>query len=275
MESLEKVGIELRIRGCSKNTVKTYIQSIRSFLYFCSKPPEKIEKEDIQKYLAYLFYDKDLSSNSVNLILSSLHFYFSKIYDRPGLITGIERPKRRRKIPEVLTKAEIKTLLASITNLKHKLLVLLMVSSGLRVSECLSLRIDSINKEEKVLTVHEGKGGKDRITILSASCVKLLEDYLQKRMKESIYLFTKKDGKPITSRTVQWIVKKAAKKAGIKKRVYPHMFRHSFATHLLNEGVDIRFIQELLGHSDISTTQIYTKVSTEQLRRIKNPFDTL
>ena len=187
---------------------------------------------------------------------------------------GIKAPKSEKKLPTVLTKEEIKKLLNIIKNPKHRLLVEFLYSSGLRVSECVSLKIDDLDLDEKIGKVRHGKGNKERYIILSENLIEHLNDYLQKRKGDVQYIFSSKDAS-ITARQAQNIVKDAARRAGIKKRVFCHALRSSFATHLLEAGVDIRVIQELLGHSNLATTQIYTKVSTQQLKKVKSPLDSL
>ena len=187
---------------------------------------------------------------------------------------SVEAHKPEKKLPTVLTKEEIRKLLNTIENPKHKLLVEFMYSSGLRVSECVSLKIDDLDFNEKIGKIKHGKGNKERYIILSDNLIQHLSDYIGKKKDKSPYIFSIKD-RHITIRQAQKVVKESAKKAGIKKRVFCHALRSSFATHLLEAGTDIRVIQELLGHSDLSTTQIYTKVSTQQLKRVKSPLDTL
>ena len=161
-----------------------------------------------------------------------------------------------------------------IGNPKHRLLVEFLYSSGLRVSECVNLRTDDLDLSEKMGKIRHGKGNKERYIILSDNLILHLNEYLKSKKDSTSYIFSVKNH-PITARQAQKVVKEAAKKAGIKKRVFCHALRSSFATHLLEAGTDIRVIQELLGHSNLSTTQIYTKVSTQQLKKVKSPLDSL
>jgi integrase/recombinase XerD len=271
MDYLNKLEVELKIRGFSSHTIRMYSLYVKQFLDYVNKHPSRIVEEDVKKYQAHLMYDKKVKAKSINLILSSLRFFFGEIIGK-DITVKIKRPKFEKKIPITLSKKEIKNLLESIKNIKHRILLELMVASGLRVSEAVALKIEDIDFEEKTIHVKSGKGGKDRKTIVSVSVLKLINEYLDIRKIDSEYLFEKKEGH-IGVKLPQLIIKEAAKKARIRKKISCHTLRHSFATHLLNEGVDIRFIQVLLGHADISTTQIYTKVSTEQIKKIKNPFD--
>lgn len=270
---LEKLETELKIRGFSKRTVDSYLYHNKKFLEFAKKAPQDINEEDAKKFLAHLMTELRYSPRSVNLALSSAKFFYNEILQNRAF-NGVKAPKSEKKLPTVLTKDEIRKLLEVIENPKHRLLVEFMYSSGLRVSECVSLKIDDLDLQEKIGKVKHGKGNKERYIIISDNLIHHLNDYINKKKDISPYIFSIK-GKPITIRQAQKVVKEAAKKARIKKRVFCHALRSSFATHLLEAGTDIRVIQELLGHSDLSTTQIYTKVSTQQLKKVKSPLDSL
>ena len=270
---LDKLETELKIRGFSKRTVDTYLFYAKKFLEFVKKDPSSVIEEDAKRYIAYLMTELKYSPGSINLALSSLKFFFNEILQNRAF-NAVKAPKSEKKLPTVLTKDEIKRMLNAIQNSKHKLLIEFMYSSGLRVSECVSLKIDDLDFNEKMGKIKHGKGNKERYIILSDNLLEHLSDYISKKKDDSPYIFSIK-GNPITIRQAQKVVKEAAKKAGIKKRVFCHALRSSFATHLLEAGTDIRIIQELLGHSNLSTTQIYTKVSTQQLKKVKSPLDSL
>ncbi len=270
---LDKLATELKIRGFSKRTVDSYLFHNRKFLEFVNKDPKSVVEDDAKRYLAYLLTELKYSPRSVNLALSALKFFHNEILQNSAF-NGLKAPKSEKKLPTVLTKDEIKKLLNAVTNPKHRLLIEFMYSAGLRVSESVSLKVDDLDLNEKMGKIRHGKGNKERYIILSNNLIQHLNDYLAKRKDNSPYIFSIK-GRPITIRQAQKVVKEAAKTAGIKKRVFCHALRSSFATHLLEAGTDIRIIQELLGHSDLSTTQIYTKVSTQQLKKVKSPLDTL
>ena len=270
---LEKLETELKLRGFSDKTVKAYIFHNQAFLAFIKKDQDKITQDDIKTYLAYLMSEKQLKSTSINLTISALRFFYEEIL-KMKIFTDIKPPKIEKKIPNALTKEEVKRLINSINNQKHKLLVELLYASGLRVSEAVSIKLDDLNLDEGIGTIRSGKGKKDRHIIISQSLIPKIKNYLETRKKQSEYLFPGWNGH-ISSRMAQKLVSDAAKQAGIKKRVYCHILRSSFATHLLENGVDIRKIQVLLGHSSISTTERYTKISTKQLKEIKSPLDDL
>ena len=270
---LDKLETELKIRGFSKRTVDTYLYHNKKFLEFTKKDPQSVDENEAKRYVAYLMSDRKFKPSSVNLALSSLKFFYNEILQNRAF-NNVKAPKSEKKIPTVLTKDEMKKLLKMVENPKHRLLIEFMYSSGLRVSECVSLKLDDLDLQEKIGKIKHGKGNKERYIILSDNLIQHLNDYLKIKKDQSPYIFSIKNH-PITIRQAQKIVKEAAKRAGIKKRVFCHALRSSFATHLLEAGTDIRIIQELLGHSDLSTTQIYTKVSTQQLKKVKSPLDSL
>ena len=270
---LSKFETELKIRGFSPKTVGTYLFHSRKFLEFIKKEPKVITEENAKRYIAHLMSGLKYSPRSVNLALSALKFFHNEIVKNPAF-NAVKAPKTEKKLPTVLTKDEIRRLIGSIENPKHRLLVEFMYSAGLRVSECVSLKVDDLDFSEKMGKIRHGKGNKERYIILSESLISHLSDYIRTKKDESSYIFSVK-GRPITVRQAQKVVKEAAYRAKIRKRVFCHALRSSFATHLLEAGTDIRVIQELLGHADLSTTQIYTRVSTQQLKKVKSPLDSL
>ncbi len=270
-ELLEKLKTELTIQGKSQKTKDAYLLHVRKFLEFIKKDPTQIDNQDIKSYLAKLM-ERELKPRSINLNLSSIRFLNEYILKKPDLFDSIKSQKTSQKIPVYLTKDEIKKLLEVTKNPKHKLMMELMLTSGLRVSECINLKKENIN-EDNTLTVRSGKGDKDRLTILPESVKNHLNEYLKKIKVESDYIFSNKQGGKLTIKLPQKIVKQLSKKAEIKKNITPHVLRHTFATHLLHHGTDIRYIQSLLGHEQIQTTQIYTHISKEQIKKIKNPFN--
>ena len=267
-EFLKKLEIELKISKNSENTLKNYSKANKRLLEFTKKQPNQITEDDIKNYLV-----KNLNNNSASsviLFLSAIKYAYLNILKKE-ITFGIKRPKKERKIPVVLTKEEIKKLIDIFDNSKSKLMVSIMYACGMRVSELINLKIDNFDFNEKIGQIIQAKGKKDRMFNIPSF---LLEDLKSqtKNQKENNheYLFSGPNGR-LSSRNLQKIVSSAAKRAGIKKKVHCHTLRHSFATHLLENGVDIRKIQILLGHSSISTTELYTHVSTEQLKGIKSP----
>lgn len=263
----------MKLRGYSKITIKNYLEKNNFFLNFIKKPPKKVTEQDIKKYIGHLM-DQNKKPSTISLHISALKFFYENILKKK--FTEIRPPKQERKIPVVLSKDEVKRLISSTNKEKHMLLIEFLYSSGLRVSEAVNLKVDNLNLNEKIGKVIAGKGKKDRLIILSISLVEHLKPYLQNRKQNSDYVFPGLfAGEHLSVRMAQRIVSDAAKRAGIKKRVFCHALRSSFATHLLEAGTDIRVIQELLGHVSIATTQRYTKVSTEMLKKVKSPLDAL
>jgi len=271
-EFLEKIEIELKISKSSEHTIKSYIRANEELLNFVGKNPEQISQDDVKKFLAENISQK--ASSSVILFLSAIRYSFSNIFQRDPTV-GIKRPKKERKIPSVLTKKEIRNLLSVIENKKSKLMISMIYACGFRVSELVNLKINDFDLDENIGHVRQGKGRKDRIFNIPENLKKLIEKQIKKQSeKNETHLFSGRKG-ALSSRNLQKIIKKAVDKTEIKKSVSPHTLRHSFATHLLENNVDIRKIQELLGHADLSTTQIYTHISREELKKIKSPIESL
>ncbi|QQG39175.1 MAG: tyrosine-type recombinase/integrase [Candidatus Woesearchaeota archaeon] len=270
---LDKLETELKIRGFSSHTLNAYVRNNKEFLDFIKKDPNEVTLDDVKKYQAFLVSNKDYKAATTILKLSSLRFLYDEVLGK-GIFTDVKYPKAEKKIPEALNKEEVKRLFESITNPKHRLMLEFMYGSGLRVSECVGFKVKDLNLKENTAKVISGKGKKDRLIILSKDFTEKVKNYLETRKRDSEYLFPSR-ASHISVRMAQKIVDKATEKSGLDKRVYCHILRSSFATHLLEAGVDIRYIQELLGHNSISTTQRYTHVSTEQIKKIKSPLDNL
>lgn len=267
MGEIEQLQTELRLRGFSPLTVRNYSFFANKFLAHAKKSPAELTEEDAKHYLASLIENR--SKSTTMLAAAALKFFYTVVLKKQ--FAAIHVPKKDRRLPDVLTKEEVKSLIASCETTKSRLMVSFLYSSGLRVSELVKLRVNDLHFEERIGWARSGKGGKDRMFILSDLLLREVQDYLKRRENE--FLFSKE--KPLTTRNVQKIVKRLREKSGIQKKVTPHTLRHSFATHLLEGGTDIRLIQTLLGHASLSTTQLYTHVSSEQLKKIQNPLDTL
>lgn len=267
MGDIEKLQTELRLRGFSPMTVRNYSFFVNKFLGQIKKESTELTEDDAKHYLSSLVESR--SKSTTMLAAASLKFFYTEVLKKP--FTGVHVPKKDRKLPDVLTKEEVRSLIASCETIKSRLMISFLYSSGLRVSELVKLRVQDIRFEERIGWARGGKGGKDRMFILSEQLGKEVKDYLKRRQNE--FLFSK--DKALTTRNVQKIVKRLREKAGLQKKVTPHTLRHSFATHLLEDGTDIRLIQTLLGHASLSTTQLYTHVSSDQLKRIQNPLDAL
>ena len=270
---LQQLETEMKLRGFTPITIKHYLTHNNRFLDYVDKIPSEINQKDIKEYLAHLIADKKQKPASVSLTLSSLKFFYETILKKK-IFEDIKPPKKENKLPTVLTKQEIRKMLTIVKNPKHQLLIEFLYSSGLRVSEAVAMKVNNLDTAESMGRVIAGKGRKDRHIILSKTLLKHLKAYLKERKYDSQYVFPGEGGKGhISIRMAQRVVNTTAQKAGIKRRIFCHALRSSFATHLLEEGTDIRIIQELLGHANIATTERYTKVSTEQLKKVKSPFD--
>ena len=271
-EFLKKLEVELRISKNSKYTIRNYVGFNSSLLGFINKSPNQISEDDIKLFMSEKF--SNTSASSIIVFLSAIKYAYSNIL-KNDITINIKRPKRERKLPVVLSKEEVKLLIDSCEVRKSKLMISLLYATGMRVSELVNLKVNNLIFEEKIGFLRQAKGRKDRIFNIPEFLFNDLREQAenQKNLNEE-HLFTGSNGS-LSQRNIQKIVSNLAKKAGIKKEVHPHTLRHSFATHLLENGIDIRYIQALLGHSSISTTELYTHVSNKQLRRIKSPIDNL
>ena len=268
-EFLKKIEIELKISKNSKYTICNYIKSNEKLIDFTKKSPDEINTDDVKFFIAENLTDK--AAMSIILFLSAIKYAYLSIYNN-DITAIIKRPKKEKRLPTTLSKNEIKKLLEEFKIEKSKLMVSLIYACGLRVSELVNLKVSDLNFPEKVGHVRQAKGNKDRIFNIPEFLFDELK-YQAEKQKDEKYLFTGRAGK-LSTRNLQKIVSSAANRAGLSG-VHCHTLRHSFATHLLEDNVDIRKIQELLGHADLSTTQIYTHVSTEELKKIESPIDKL
>ncbi|MFH0936606.1 MAG: site-specific tyrosine recombinase/integron integrase [Candidatus Woesearchaeota archaeon] len=271
-EFLEKLKIELKISKNSQHTLNNYVKANSELLNYLKKDPDLITQNDVKGFMAEKLSHQ--ASASITLFLSAIRFAHQNLLNKDPTF-GIKRPKKETKIPVVLTKEEVISLINSINNHKSKLMVSLIYAAGLRVSELVNLKINNLDFNEKVGYIKQAKGKKDRIFNIPSFIFNELKAQVESQKKiNKEYLFTSSKGK-LTSRNLQKIVKNTALRAGIEKQVHCHTLRHSFATHLLENGIDIRKIQELLGHADLSTTQIYTHISREELKKVQSPLDNL
>ena len=272
IESNKKYLQELKerciLKGFSNQTIKSYAYNVSRYLSFLEKSRLNPSKDSVKYYLLTL----NLSVNSMRLQYASISFFFREILRKPFNFEEIPIKKKEKSLPKVISKEKIKKIIESCENIKHRIIIKILYSSGLRLQELINLKRKDIDFERNTIYVKNGKGKKDRITIISENLKLDLLKYYSNYNFSTEYLFEGRKGK-YTKKSVQKVLDTLGKKVGIK--VTPHMFRHSFATHLLESGTDIRHIQKLLGHSDLSTTQIYTKVSNKELQNIKSPLDNL
>jgi integrase/recombinase XerD len=266
----------LKSRRYSDNTIKTYTDALKSFLLFYNtKPVEEITNVDLITYNNEFILKNNLSASYQNQIVNAVKLFFRTIENKVMNEELIHRPKREKVLPNVLSKEEIKLILDAHSNIKHKAMLSLIYSCGLRCGELLALKPKHIDSKRNILIIKQAKGRKDRITPLSSKIIELLRAYYI-AYKPVEYLFEGQNkGQAYDERSLQNILKQALQKTGIKKPVTLHWLRHSYATHLLENGTDLRYIQEILGHSSSKTTEIYTHVSTKNIQKIISPYDYL
>ena len=273
---IEKFRYWLLSKRYSENTIKTYTEALKSFLIFYNeKPVAEITNDDVIRYNNEYILNNNLSASYQNQIVNAIKLFFKTVLDTKIEFDKIHRPKRAKVLPNVLSKEEVKLILNAHSNIKHKMMLSLIYSCGLRCGELLALQPVHIDSKRNLVMLKNAKGKKDRITPLSPKILEMLREYF-KVYQPTAYLFEgQKAGTPYDARSLQQVIKQAVQKAGISKPVTLHWLRHSYATHLLESGTDLRYIQELLGHNSSKTTEIYTHVSTKSLQQIKSPFDDL
>lgn len=260
----------------SPNTVKTYEEALRTFLRFHhKKAADQITNEDIVVFNNAYVLARGYSISFQNQVLSAIRLFFQIIKDSQLDLSELRRPRKERQLPNVLSKEEVKRILEAPVNLKHRTMLALTYGCGLRRSEVLALAVGSVDSQRNVLLIRQSKGRKDRVVPLSAKLLTLLREYYKAYRPQQWLFEGQKAGSRYSATSLQSVLKHAAAKAGIGKPVTLHWLRHSYATHLLEAGTDLRYIQELLGHNSSRTTEIYTHVSIRNLQNIQSPFDLL
>jgi len=268
-----RLTFELKLRGYSLKTIRTYCGQVGRFYRFYDGDRAAVSALDALPAYSHRLLAEGKSHAYVNQAISAVKFYLEWVCGMSAGSCSYVRPKKEKKLPNVLAPSEVVRLLSAVENRKHRAILYLAYSSGLRVGEVVRLRVSDVDRERGTLHVRQGKGRKDRLTVLSAAALEVLDHY-RAAYGPSTWLFPGQDGsRHLTERTVQKVFEQAAKAAHIAKDVSVHGLRHSFATHLLEDGVDIRYIQELLGHKSVSTTEVYTDVAVRDVRRIASPLD--
>lgn len=263
------------LKGFSNSTIRTYQQELKQFFsYFEQHDYKLLTKEQVEAFVYFMITKYKISEQRQNTLINAIKCYYEHTLGMPREYYKITRPKRSISLPNVLSEEEVKKLLSSPKNIKHRVILTLMYAAGLRVGEVIRLRIKDIRSDDGYIFIKDSKGKKDRHTVLSPFLLKLLRSYY-KVQKPAYWLFEGQDGGQYSARSIQKIYRDAAKAAGINPWSTPHTLRHSFATHLMQKGINIRYIQSALGHSSIKTTEIYTQVLAVNNKNLTSPLDAL
>ena len=275
-EKIKRLRSWMRARRYSESTIGTYCESLSTFFrYFKGKKVEEISNQDLINFNNEYIIGKQLSSSFQNQVINAVKLFYNIVEEKKLDPSIIYRPKREKRLPNVLSKEEVKLILEAHGNLKHRVMLSLIYSCGLRRSELLNLKLSDIDSKRNIVIIRQAKGRKDRIAPLSVKILQMLIEY-SKVYKPKEWLFEGQGGHgQYDERSLASVLKQALEKSKIDKPVTLHWLRHSYATHLLENGTDLRYIQELLGHSSSRTTEIYTHVSSKSLQKIISPFDTL
>jgi site-specific recombinase XerD len=273
-KQIELTARKLATEGFSQSTINTYKNMLEVFLGFIQKDASVVTIDDVRNFQYNFWVKHQYSVATQRQFIAAIKHLMSFIADKQIEIESLVLPKKDNRLPKVLSEQEVMLILTNVRSLKHFIILSLLYSAGLRVGELINLTPEDIDYNRKQIHIRQAKGRKDRFVGLSNNLIPLLQQYIE-QYKPDTYLINGQDHLQYTASSVRKILKKAAERAGITKRVYPHMLRHSYATHMLENGIDIRYIQELLGHSSPKTTMIYTHVSTKNLTEIKSPLDNI
>jgi site-specific recombinase XerD len=267
---------ELRIHGMAEGTRQSYLRSMRCLVRHCMRPPDQIGAEEVKQYQLHLTKERRVAWGTFNQQVCAIRFFYRNVLPVKWDVEMIPYQRTGRRLPVVLSGEEVLALLDATDNLKHRAILMTLYAAGLRVGEATRLRVEDVDSKRMMIRVVEGKGRKDRYVMLSAKLLQVLRRYWAEQRPAGPWLFPGHDAsRPLTIDSVQSIVERARQKAGIVKRVHPHTLRHSFATHLLERGVNVRVIQRLLGHGSLRSTEIYTHVAETYVRDTKSPLDEL
>ena len=266
---------EMKIRDYSEHTIAAYVSAVYRLAAFYHKSPDKLGREEIRTFLVDLVEEKKVAWSYYKQVLAALRYFYRYVLQRGEVVEDIRGPRAERRLPIVLSVEEVSRFFKAIPSLKHRTILMLAYGAGLRVGEAVRLRLSDIDRERMVLRVSQGKRKKDRYTVLSPALLEMLDRYCWAARPEDQLFTTGSTGRPITASTVQRVCKEARQNAGIDKAITPHTLRHSFATHLLEAGTNLRVIQVLLGHASPRTTAVYTHVSNELIAKVVSPLDGL
>jgi site-specific recombinase XerD len=272
----QRMLADLQLRNYSPRTQQVYVGRVAEFAAHFGTSPDRLGPEDIRTFLLHLIHEKRISWSWYRQSVAALRFFYGTTLGRDSVLPHIPYPRKETSLPVVLSSAEVERLLRAVTNVKHRTLLMTLYATGLRLSEATRLQLSDVDSARMILRVQKGKGKKDRIVLLSPTLLEALRHYWKLERPGGPWLFPGKDpSRPLSPRTLQSVVRKARQRAGLLKPVSPHTLRHSFATHLLEGGTDLRVIQAILGHKSLKTTTLYAHVTTRHLGVVTSPLDHL
>ena len=270
----EQMKADLLLKRYSPNTIRAYLHCIRNFAKYFMRPPAEMGETEVRQFMLHLAQDRQVSAFVQSMHVNALKFLYRITLRRPQVVEHLPYPKRPRTLPKVLTMQEVLALFTAIKSAKYKAILAIAYGAGLRVSEVCALKPTDIDSQRMLIHVRRGKGNKDRYVLLGETMLTLLREYYQKVRRKGDYLFPgQKPQNPLTPEAIRKVLKKVTAQASLSKKITPHTLRHSFATHLLETGYDLRVVQTLLGHTSIQTTQRYTHVTDRILSLTRSPLD--
>lgn len=272
---VRRLEVELKLKGYSWRTVACYVRAVERCAYGCGVPAEELDLEQARGHLLALTETQKLSFSACNQAAAALRFFFTRVRKIPGVLEHLPFQRRGRRLPVVLSRREVAALLKSVDNLKHRVILMCLYGGGLRLFEVTHLKAADIDSQLMRIRIRHGKGGKDRYVMLSEQLLLTLREYWRKERPKGWLFPGARGAEPLDGRTIQRVFARAKKRAGITKAASPHSLRHSFATHLLENGANLRVIQELLGHASMKTTALYTKVTVATSTSVQSPLDGL
>ncbi len=266
---------EMELRGLAAKTKKSYLVCCRVFVAHFMKSPEQLSTDDIKAFLLHLMRERKAGPSTVHVYIAALTFLYRNVLRTPDVVEGLPHPRIHKKLPDVLSREEVQALLGAVRSVKHRTILTVAYGAGLRISEALRLQFEDIDTKRMAIHIRDAKQAKDRFVLLSPELLSALRRYWMEARPRGPHLFPGRRGQPVHIDVMRRALKATRLELGFKKRVTLHSFRHGFATHLLEDGTDIRVIQALLGHSNLQTTAHYTRVSTSNFRRVTSPLDRL
>jgi integrase/recombinase XerD len=274
-EIRDRMTKEMKLRGLAPATKKSYLTCCHVFVAHYMKSPEELDAEDVKAFLLHLIHERKVGPACVAVYVAALRFLYRKVLNIPEVVEGIPRPKLVHKMPDILSREEVVQVLSAVRSLKLRTILSMAYSAGLRISEALRMRVEDVDSKRMVLHVRGAKGGKDRMVLLSPRLLTMLRDYWKAERPKGSLLFPGRFGRPVHIDVLRRALWATLDGLSLSKRVTLHSFRHGFATHLLEDGTDLRVIQQLLGHSSPLTTAHYTQVSTRNYQHVTSPLDRL